>query len=105
MIKNLVEKVEEEISELNERSYNIRFDIRQIDAALEHKDKFDLKEIVEVYGEADISFPAQLKRQYEELVEFNRKVTNERNAALRGRRRALVTEISEIETRKAAFGR
>ncbi|MER8486598.1 DUF2326 domain-containing protein [Mesorhizobium sp. M1322] len=101
IMRDLVEQVEREISELNERLYNIRYDVRQIDAALDHKDKFDLKEVESIFSESQLHFPGQLKKQYEDLVAFNRKVTHERNTALRGRRKTLNAEMAVIDVRKA----
>jgi uncharacterized protein YydD (DUF2326 family) len=100
ILRNLVDSIEEQISEINDRLYNIQYDIRQIDAALDHKDKFDLAEVVEVFAETGINFPDVLKKTYEELVAFNKKVTQERNAALRSRRKSLAQEEEELHGRK-----
>lgn len=101
IVRDLVDNIEREISDINERLYNIRFDIQQIDAALNHKDRFDLAEVAEIFKESELHFPDQLKRNYEELVAFNKKVTQERNTALRGRRKVLVQEENEFHVRKA----
>jgi len=50
-----------------------------------------------------LHFPAQLKKQYGELVEFKKKVTHERNAALRKRRKDLEAELASAEERKASL--
>jgi hypothetical protein len=73
------------IADTNDRLYNVRYDIRQISSALDHRDKFDLEAVDEIFEEAGIYFPEQLKRSYEDLVAFNKGVTHERNVALRGR--------------------
>lgn len=100
MIEELSGNIEREISELNDRYYNNSYDQKQIDAALKHKDKFDLSEVEEVFGEAKINFPKALKKSYEELVAFNKKVTHERNVALRSRLKFLIEEEAELEARK-----
>ena len=97
---DLVDTIEEEVSAINDQIYNIRYDIRQIEAALDHKDKFDLDEVTEVFSEANINFPTELKRSYEDLVAFNRKVTQERNTALRARRKVLLQQESELQQRR-----
>jgi len=101
IMRDLVDSIEGQISETNDRLYNIQYDIRQIDAALDHKDKFDLAEVTEVFTETGVNFPNVLKKSYEELVAFNKKVTQERNAALRGRRKALAQEETELHQKKA----
>jgi uncharacterized protein YydD (DUF2326 family) len=105
MMKTLVESVEVEVAELNERIYNIRYDINQINGALSHKDKFDLKEVEQVFVETGVNFPAQLKHSYEDLVSFNHQVTLERNAALRTRQKALLAEESELLERRSILDR
>ncbi len=100
LLRDVVETIEAETSEINDRLYNIRYDVRQIDLALNHKDKFDVDEIAQVFDETKVLFPDSLKRSYEELVAFNKKVTRERNMALRRRREQLVTEEGELYVRK-----
>lgn len=99
-MKNLVDDVEGEISDINERLYNITYDIRQIDVALEHKDRFDVDEVATIFSESSVFFGGQIKKQYEELVDFNKKVTRERNSALRTRRAALDKDRIQLELRK-----
>lgn len=105
IMKNLVDEVEGEISDINERLYNINYDIRQIDVALEHKDRFDLDEVSIIFSESNIFFSGQVKKQYEELVDFNKKVTRERNAALRARRSTLDDQRVKLESRKRDLDR
>jgi uncharacterized protein YydD (DUF2326 family) len=105
MVKELVESVEVEVSEINDRLYNVRYDINQINSALSHKDKFDLKEVHQIFEESRVHFPEQLKRSYEDLVNFNRQVTLERNAALRTRQKTLLSEETTLFDRKAELDR
>jgi uncharacterized protein YydD (DUF2326 family) len=101
MMDDLVGEIESQTSEVNERLYNIRYDLLQIYKALERKDKFDLAEIESVFSDASLHFPGQLKRNYEELVAFNRQVTHERNVALRARRKTLEEEQGVLLGRKS----
>jgi uncharacterized protein YydD (DUF2326 family) len=105
MLKELVESVEVEVAALNERLYNVRYDINQINDALSHKDRFDLKDVDQVFTETGVHFPGQLKRSYEDLVSFNQQVTQERNAALRTRQKALASEEVGLLERKAQLDR
>lgn len=101
IVRNLVETVEQDIATFNQQIYDIRYDIRQIDNSLNHKDKFDLDDVSEIFAEAKLHFPDQLKRRYEDLVEFKSKVTKERNSALRSRRKALAEQLAKVETSKS----
>ncbi|MER9731315.1 DUF2326 domain-containing protein [Mesorhizobium sp. M0217] len=99
IMTQLVDEIESEIAQLNSALYDIRYDIRQIDVALEQKDKFDLGEIEEVFRETKLYFVQSLKRKYEELVAFNKKVTHERDVALRARRRELESKREVLQER------
>ena len=96
----MVDSIEQDIADTNDRLYNIQYDIRQINSALDHKDKFDLRAVDEIFEEVGIHFPGQLKRSYEDLVAFNKGVTQERNVALRGRLRTLMADDASLAKRK-----
>lgn len=100
LVRNLVNEIETEISDLSERLYNLRYDIRQIDEALSHKDKFDLNDVKSIFEEVDVHFPSQLARDYQQLVEFNKKITHERNVALRKQKKRLEEQRLEFGERK-----
>lgn len=76
--KDLVEKTEVKISRMNSERYRLEYEIKKIEEALESHTTFDLKEIEEVFEQAKIFFPAQLKKDYEELLEFNKSLSSER---------------------------
>jgi uncharacterized protein YydD (DUF2326 family) len=105
IMREVVEKIEASVAEINDQLYNIRYDIKQIDAALSHKDKFDLREVTEILEEAKVNFSTSLRKSYEDLVAFNRKVTQERNAALRGRRKELAQQEEELREKKIELDR
>ena len=67
----LVEKIESEISELNDNLYNVKYEIEQIQHSLSNKVNFNFSEIEELYKEVKIYFKDELSKSYEELVEFN----------------------------------
>lgn len=103
LMGELVNGIEAEISAINIELYDIRYDIRQIDEALDHRDKFDLREIAQVFEETKLHFPDALKRKYEELITFNKKVTHERDVALRSRRRQLENRADELQARRGVL--
>ena len=76
--KELVEETEVKISRLNSERYRLEYEIKRIKESLESHTTFDLKEIEEVFEQAKIFFPNQLKKDYEELIEFNESLSSER---------------------------
>ena len=92
LMHELVDGIEAGIVEINDQLYNASVDLRNIDQALSNKISFKVKDIEEIFSETNIHFPDQIKKSYSDLVEFNRSLTNERNASLRARRKELLKE-------------
>lgn len=92
--KNLVEETEAKISKLNSERYRIEFEIKRIKESLADNITFDLKEIEEVFEETNIFFPEQLKKGYQDLLDFNTSLSNERAKYLK---EDLKTNLATIE--------
>ena len=97
LAREAAESVETEIAANNNLLYNARHDLAQIERGLEDEIHFDLADIRRVFDEARITFSDQLARDYDDLVEFNRRILTERRAALRERAGILRAEITRIE--------
>jgi uncharacterized protein YydD (DUF2326 family) len=80
--ESLVSEIESRIAILNNELYNIKFDLEKIREASKSKIQFSLKEITQVFEESGIYFPDALKKSYQDLVAFNRRITQERNKYL-----------------------
>lgn len=76
--KEAVDKVENKISSLNTVRYNLEYEISQIKQSLEAKTNYNFADILEIYREVEIYFPDELTKSYEELIEFNNKLSTER---------------------------
>jgi len=82
-IHRLVDEIEQKISEFNTECYNIEFEINRLQESIKNKFAFNLEKVQAVFDEANIYFSDQLKKDYNELLEFNNKLTSERNKFLR----------------------
>jgi len=98
MARELAESIETEIASNNELIYNARHDLAQIERSLGDEIHFDLADVQRVFQEAQITFPTQLARDYEDLVEFNRRILTERSASLSEHAAALRKQLGS--TRK-----
>jgi uncharacterized protein YydD (DUF2326 family) len=96
--KHVVEKLESRIAEINDELYDLDSDIAQLERSVGGGLRFDIERIKEIYAESKITLPDAVTRSYEELLEFNRRLTRERNAALRAR----IKEISKKRDTLAA---
>ncbi|MDD4111398.1 MAG: DUF2326 domain-containing protein [Clostridia bacterium] len=94
--KELIEETEVKISKLNSERYRLEYEIKRIKESLESHMTFDLKEIQEIFEQANIFFPTQLKKDYEELLEFNKSLSNERAKYLKEDLAGNIENLEEI---------
>lgn len=83
--KRVVEAVEAKLNDLGQEMYDLEVDIAQLETSISSGIKFDLARIREIFAESEILFPDAVAKSYEDLVDFNRQLTRERNKALRDR--------------------
>lgn len=94
---DLVERVEQRLVDLNEERYRLTRSINRIDASLEeHKIAFDPTDAAKVFDEAGVLFAEQLTHDFEQLIRFNKAITQEREVALREQRREATARIEAI---------
>lgn len=97
LAREVADSVETEAAAVNALLYNARHDLAQIERGLEYDIHFDLEDIQRVFSEAQITFPQQLARDYNDLVGFNRRILTERQAILRERAALLREQIAAAE--------
>lgn len=94
--KELVEEVENKISELNSSEYNLQFDLDKTKQSFTQNISFDIDQLKRIYSEAEIFFPENLIKDYKSLEEFNKKITEERNKYLEEKIGILTKQLREI---------
>ncbi len=94
--QHLVEDIETKIAELNSREYSLTFDFEKMKQSLENVPMYDIDQLKQIYAEVEVYFPNNISHGYEDLVQFNIKVTKERNKYLREQMEALDDEIKSI---------
>lgn len=96
--KALVENVDVRIAALNTRKYGLSQSKKKISVSLAEGDiLFDPEEASRLFGEAGVLFEGQIKRDFEQLIEFNKAITGER-------RDYLNQELAEIDAELKAIG-
>jgi len=105
LAREVAESTEVEIADNNNLLYNARHDLAQVERGLEDDIHFDLADIKRVFSEAQITFPDQLVRDYDDLIEFNRRIHTERRSALHDRAASLKVEVSKLEKANASLSR
>lgn len=94
--KNLVEDIEKRISELNSREYALSYDLERTKASIKNIPDFNIEQLKKLYEEVNIYFPDAITHGYEELVDFNKKVTEERNKYLKEQSVAIDNELHSV---------
>lgn len=92
--REVLDDIEKGISSLNTKRFNLDFEIQQINESLKADVKYNLDDIIQIYKEVKVNFPDYLVKSYEELLEFNKKVSDERNTYLS---QSLLDKISARE--------
>jgi uncharacterized protein YydD (DUF2326 family) len=104
--KRLVDQVDERIAELNARRYSLMHNRKKVIGSLEEDQiLFDPEDASELYKEAGILFAGQIKRNFQQLIAFNRAITEERRGYLVEERTEIETELKTINTELNTLGR
>lgn len=89
--KKVVEEVDERIAALNSERYSLSQNRKKVQASLqEDQILFSPDEAQRLFGEAGVLFQGQIKKDFQQLIAFNRAITDERRGYLQ-------EEFAEIE--------
>ena len=91
------DEIEAKISTLNLEKYNLRYEAERVEQSLTSKSSFDVGELETLFKEVELHFPVQLRKSYEELEQFNRNITVERNSYLTRQLRRLTEKLTQID--------
>ena len=95
----LVDEIDERIAALNQRRYLLSYNRKKILASLEEDQiLFNSDEAQQLFKDAGVFFEGQLKKDFDQLISFNRAITDERRAYLREERSAVESEMTEINS-------
>ncbi|MGL5050838.1 MAG: DUF2326 domain-containing protein [Fusobacteriaceae bacterium] len=79
-----VNEVLQEISRLNTIKYNLSYDIKKLNESLEaESNTIDVEELQDLFDEVNLFFPIELKRTYDDLVNFNKQIFSERQESMK----------------------
>ena len=82
--KNLVDDIDSQIAELNSRRYSLLKNKKKIGLALnESQLLFSTEEAQRLFGEAGVLFEGQIKKDFQQLIDFNKAITEERQKYLK----------------------
>jgi uncharacterized protein YydD (DUF2326 family) len=89
--KQIIDKLDADINHFNAERYSIAYNIKKINNSLaDDKLLFDSSKAETLFEEAGIVFAGQIRKDFDQLLEFNRSITEER-------RRYLEEELFELK--------
>lgn len=103
-IARLVNDIETRIVALNDEAYRLAQVLSRLDASLEeHKVHFAPGAASKLFEEAGVAFDGQIRKDFQQLLDFNRAITKERRDALMEQRVEARARTDEIEKELAAL--
>lgn len=104
--KQLVDDLDEKIAALNAERYSLNQNKKKILASLEDNQiLFDPAEAQRLFQEAGVLFQGQIKRDFEQLIAFNRAITDERRAYLQEERGEIELELKRVNSEINTLGK
>src|SRR5690606_9873536 len=95
--ETLVEGIDARIAELNARRYSLNQARRKIVASLEEDQiLFAPDQAEKLFNEAGILFSGQIKKDFSQLIAFNRSITEERRGYLLEERAEIEAELKTV---------
>jgi uncharacterized protein YydD (DUF2326 family) len=104
--KQLVDGIDERIATLNSERYSLTQNRKKILASLEEdRILFNPDEAQRLFEEAGVLFMGQVKKDFQQLIAFNRAITDERRGYLQEERAEVDAELKRINAELGALGK
>lgn len=104
--KQLVDDIDERIATLNAERYSLNQNKKKIIASLEEDQiLFNPDEAQRLFEEAGVLFEGQIKKDFQQLIAFNRAITDERRGYLQEERAEVEAELKRINAELNTLGK
>jgi uncharacterized protein YydD (DUF2326 family) len=104
--KELVDEIDTRIADLNKVRYSLTQSRKKVIASLENGQVlFDPDEAERLFDEAGVLFKGQIKHDFQQLLAFNKAVTEERQQYLQEERNEIESELKRINTELNELGK
>jgi uncharacterized protein YydD (DUF2326 family) len=95
--KELVEEIDSQIGALNTERYSLAAALKKIHASLnDDRVMFDSEQARQLFDEAGVLFGGQLKKDFDQLVAFNKAVAEERRGYLEEEKRDIDAQLKKV---------
>src|SRR5271157_3009493 len=104
--KQVVDELDGRIAELNEERYSLNQNRKKILESLEDDQiLFNPDEAQRLFNEAGVLFKDQIKKDFEQLISFNKAITDERRGYLQEERAEIETELKRLNAELSVLGK
>lgn len=104
--KQLVDEIDTRIASLNSQRYSLNQNRKKILASLEDDQiLFNPEDAQRLFKEAGVLFSGQIKKDFDQLITFNRAITDERRGYLQEDRAEIEVELKSIGTELNKLGK
>ena len=104
--KQVVDDIDEKLATLNSERYFLSRNRKKIVTSLEeHQILFNPDDAQRLFHEAGVVFGGQIKRDFEQLIAFNKAITEERREYLEEERAEIDTKLKEINAELTVLGK
>lgn len=104
--KQLVDDIDEHIAALNAERYSLNQTKKKIIASLEEDQiLFNPDEAQRLFEETGVLFKGQIKKDFEQLIAFNRAITEERRGYLQEERGEIEVELKRVNAELNTLGK
>jgi uncharacterized protein YydD (DUF2326 family) len=104
--KKLVDEIDEQIASLNSERYSLNQNKKKILASLEDDQiLFNPDDAQKLFEEVGVLFKDQIKRDFQQLISFNKAITDERRGYLQIEREEMETELKRVNAELNGLGK
>jgi uncharacterized protein YydD (DUF2326 family) len=104
--KELVDDIDAHIAELNAERYSLNQNKSKILASLEEDQiLFNPDEAQRLFEESGVLFKGQIKRDFQQLIAFNRAITDERRGYLQEERAEIEADLKRVNSELNSLGK
>jgi uncharacterized protein YydD (DUF2326 family) len=106
LTKQVVDDIDDQIATLNTKRYSLSQNRKKIVASLQEEQMlFSTGEADRLFREAGVLFEGQIKRDFDQLVAFNKAITDERRAYLDEERKEIDSDLKAVNAELNALGK
>ena len=104
--KHLIEDIDTRIAILNAERYSLNLNRKKIFASLkEDQLLFNLDEAQQLFEEVGVLFAGQIKKDFQQLLAFNKAITDERRVYLEEEKDEIEAELKSVNTELDTLGK